>query len=153
MYTNPQVASLIRTHFVPVRVHVKQQHDEFQRLGARFNAQWTPAILIIDPSDANGVVRHRIEGFLPPEDFLTQLVLGLGHAAFAGGQFATAEERFREVVEQHAFTDAAPEALYWAGVSRYKASGDATALRETADAFALKYPDSTWAKKASIWKE
>ena len=148
MYSNPQVAEYIKTHFVPVRVHVREQHEEFQRLGARFSAQWTPTILLID---TDGVVRHRIEGFLPAEDFLTQLILGLGHAAFAAGQFATAEERFRDVVDQHGFADAAPEALYWAGVARYKAGGDATVLKETANAFE-KYPDSAWAKKASVWK-
>jgi len=148
VYPNPQVASFIKTHFVPVRVHVKDQKDEFKRLGERFGAQWTPTILIIN---SEGAVRHRIEGFLPVEDFLTQLMLGVGHAAFAEGQFATAEERFRDVVAQHAFADAAPEALYWAGVARYKASGDPKALKETADAFAT-YPDSTWAKKASVWK-
>ncbi len=148
MYSNPQVVECIKTHFVPVRVHVREQHEEFQRLGARFSAQWTPTILVID---ADGVVRHRIDGFLPAEDFLTQLILGLGHAAFAAGQFATAEERFRDVVDQHGFADAAPEALYWAGVARYKAGGDATVLKETADAFE-KYPESAWAKKASVWK-
>ena len=148
MYSNPQVASFIKTHFVPVRVHAKEQREQFQQLGARFGAQWTPTILV---TNSDGIERHRIEGFLPPEDFLTQLMLAVGHAAFAEGQFATAEERFRDVVAQHAFTDAAPEALYWAGVSRYKATNDPRALKETADAFA-KYPDSQWAKKASVWK-
>jgi len=147
VYPNPQVTSFIKTHFVPVRVHVKDQKDEFKRLGERFSAQWTPTILMMN---SDGAVRHRIEGFLPAEDFLTQLMLGVGHAAFADGQFATAEERFRDVVGQHAFSDAAPEALYWAGVARYKASGDPKALKETAAAFA-KYPDSAWKKKASVW--
>ena len=158
MYSNAQVAECIKTHFVPIRVHVREQHEEFQRLGARFSAQWTPTVLIINSDGPRGagapggeIVRHRIDGFLPAEDFLTQLILGLGHAAFAAGQFATAEERFRDVVDQHGFADAAPEALYWAGVARYKAGGDVTALKETAVAFD-KYPDSTWAKKASVWK-
>ncbi|HKQ40744.1 MAG TPA: hypothetical protein VJ063_21935 [Verrucomicrobiae bacterium] len=48
-------------------------------------------------------------------------------------------------------SDAAPEALYWQGVSRYKSSGDPTALQQTADAFKTRYRESTWAKKASVW--
>jgi hypothetical protein len=36
-------------------------------------------------------------------------------------------------------------------VSKYKASHDSTALKETAKAFAARYKDSSWAKKASIW--
>jgi thioredoxin-related protein len=150
VYSNPQVASFIKTHFVPVRIHVREQKDEFRRLGDRYGAHWTPTVIIIT---SGGEARHRIDGFLPAEDFLTQLILGVGHAAFADGQFATAEERFRDVVDQHGFTEAAPEALYWAGVSRYKATNDPKALKETAAAFEKKYPDSTWAKKASVWKE
>ena len=116
-------------------------------VGKRYSAQWKPTALVID---GDGIERHRIEGFLPPDDFSAQLVLALGHAAFGAGQFQTAEERFRDVVDKHGFSDAAPEALYWAGVSRYKATNDPRALKETAEAF-KKYPDSSWAKKASVW--
>jgi len=38
-----------------------------------------------------------------------------------------------------------------AGVSKYKESGDAAALGETAKAFQSRYKDSPWAKKSSIW--
>ena len=47
----------------------------------------------------------------------------------------------------------APEALYWAGVSRYKATNDASALTNTAREFASRYTNTTWAKKASVWNE
>ena len=47
--------------------------------------------------------------------------------------------------------DAAPEAQYWAGVSRYKASGDPSHLGATGKRFTERYADSTWAKKASVW--
>jgi hypothetical protein len=36
-------------------------------------------------------------------------------------------------------------------VSKYKASHDPAALKETAQAFKTRYKDSSWAKKASIW--
>jgi hypothetical protein len=42
--------------------------------------------------------------------------------------------------------------LYWAGVSRYKATGDASALRDTAREFGQRYTQSSWAKKSSVWK-
>lgn len=149
MYSNPDVADFITNNFLPVRVHVREQKDQFQRLGQRFSAQWTPTILI---ADETGAERHRIEGFLPVEDFMSQLVLGLGHAAFAADDFGAAEPYFREVVEKYPNTEAAPEALYWAGVSRYKATNDASALGDTAKAFDQRYQDSSWAKKASVWK-
>ena len=47
--------------------------------------------------------------------------------------------------------EAAAEAQYWAGVSKYKGTNDATALKETAQAFKQRYQDTSWAKKASVW--
>ena len=41
--------------------------------------------------------------------------------------------------------------MYWAGVSRYKGSNDASALQETTRAFSKRYQDTAWAKKASVW--
>ena len=148
MYPDERVVEFVNRHFIPVRIHVRQQAEAWKRVGGQYGVQWTPTILVIDPS---GVERHRIEGFLPADDFLAQLRLGWAHGAFGAGRFADAEERFRTVVEQHANGDAAPEALYWAGVSRYKTTNDPSALKETARAFRERYKDSTWAKKASVW--
>ena len=148
VYPDPRVSQLIEKQFVPVRVHARENADEFKRLGERFGSQWTPTVLVLD---SKGVERHRIEGFLPLDDFLPQLKLGLAHAAFGQGKFTDAERWFRDVVEQHPDSDAAAEGLYWAGVSKYKGSGDATALGETARQFTERYRDTPWAKKASIW--
>lgn len=148
MYPDREVGRFVEEQFVPVRAHVREQSDEFKRLGARYDAHWTPTILVIDPS---GAERHRIEGFLPVEDFRAQLALGLAHSAFGQGEFQEADRRFRRVVERHPETDAAAEALYWAGVSRYKATDDAAALGDTARQFRERYTDTTWAKKASVW--
>ncbi|HWS71833.1 MAG TPA: thioredoxin family protein [Thermoanaerobaculia bacterium] len=144
VYPNPTVAEFIDQNFIPVRLHVKT-HPEAM---ARFNVQWTPTVLILD---FNGVERHRIEGFLETEDFLAQLELGAAKVAFANSDFANAEQRFRAIVEKLPKTDAAAEALYWAGVSKYKGSGDAAALGATAKAFTERYSDSSWAKKSKIW--
>ncbi len=144
MYPDERVARFVSERFVPVKIHIKERPSVFERFGAR----WTPTLLVLD---ASGAERYRFEGYLPPEDFLAQLKLGLGHAALAAGKLEEAGNRFREVVDAHPNADAAPEALYWAGVSRYKATHDGAALAETARAMAKRYPDTTWAKKASVW--
>jgi hypothetical protein len=148
VYPDERVVKLVQDNFIPARVHVKEQPEEFRRLGQRYNAQWTPTLLIIGPE---GTERHRVEGFLPVEDILAQLSLGLAHSAFARQRWDEAERRFREVVDRFPNTESAPEALYWAGVSRYKGKGDASALGETARQFARRYQQSSWAKKASVW--
>ena len=62
-----------------------------------------------------------------------------------------AERHFREIVDRFPDSESAAEAMYWSGVSRYKGSGDAAALGETARAFSRRYQESSWAKKASVW--
>jgi len=144
VYPEPRVAAFIDSNFIPVRLHVKT-HPEAM---GRFNAQWTPTVIILD---SNGVERHRVEGFLEADDFLAQLELGSAKVAFANNDFTASEQRFRGVVDKLPQTDAAAEALYWAGVSKYKGSGDAGALGATAKAFTERYTDSSWAKKSKIW--
>lgn len=144
MYPNDAVASFISKHFVPAKFHIKEQPKAFER----FNAMWTPTILVLD-DQANE--RHRIEGFLPPDDFRAQLALGLGKAAFAAGRWGEAEEVYRGMVRDSPQSDVAAEALYWAGVSKYKATNDGAALAETGRALKAQYPESTWARKGSVW--
>ena len=144
MYPDERVAGFIQENFLPVKIHIKENHAGFDRFGV----QWTPTIIV---ADSHGVERYRFEGYLPAGDFLSQLEMGLAKAAFANRNWSEAERRFREVAENFAESDAAAEALYWAGVSRYKATGDATALRRTAETFRSRYSGSQWAKKASVW--
>jgi hypothetical protein len=144
VYPDTRVASYITQNFIPVKIHIKEQHAAFDRFGV----QWTPTLLILDPQ---GRERYRFEGYLPPEDFLAQLHLGLARAAFANQQWNEAKRRYRQIVEQYPKTETAAEALYWAVVARYKASGDAAALKETAHQFQSRYTSSAWAKKASVW--
>lgn len=143
MYPDPEVTRLLNEHFLPVRLHVKTHGEAMQR----FDVQWTPTILVLD---ANGKERHRIEGFLERDALLAQLRLGLAHAAFANGRWDEAEQRFEELARS-GDADAAPEAAYWAGVTRYKRSGDGKELGATYTRLNEQFAGTTWAKKASIW--
>jgi hypothetical protein len=148
VYPDERVVRLVTSEFLPVRVHVRDADNVYARLSERLNVQWTPTVLVLDEQ---GVERHRLEGFVPADEFLAQLELGLAKSAFQRGRFDDAERRFRQVVEQHPQSEPAPEALYWAGVAKYKGSGDAGALGATAQAFTTSYTDSLWAKKSSVW--
>jgi len=135
---------MISSNFIPAKIHIKEQPQTFKRFGA----QWTPTLLVMTP---DGVEAHRIEGFLPVDDLLAQLTLGLGKALFKQEKFADAEKRFRAVVQNFPTTEAAPEAAYWAGVSAYKATNDAGKLKETHEFLSKKFPSSEWARKAMVW--
>lgn len=101
--------------------------------------------------DSNGNERFRIEGYLPKEEFRAQLELSLARVAFMNKKWAEAEERYTAVLDRYPDSKAAPEALYWKGVSHYKATNDHTILGELPGLFQEKYPDSSWALKTLAW--
>ena len=146
MYPSPEVTELVSEHFIPVRIHIKEQPTMWKRFGVR----WTPTVLILDPE---GREVHRIEGYLPTDNFLAQLELGLGFVYVAEKKWQEAANEFAQVVRDHPDTDAAPEAMYWEGVSKYSGSHDASALAALTKQFATRYSDTSWAKRASIWKK
>ena len=92
-----------------------------------------------------------MEGFFPADDFLAQLELGLAKLDFQSERYEEARKRFRKIYEEHPASGAAPEALYWSGVSAYKATNDAQHLKATGILLKEKYPDSEWLRKASVW--
>src|SRR5689334_6816478 len=65
-YSDQGVAAIINKNFVPVEAHIKEHPAWFKR----FDVNWTPTVLILD---SQGKERHRIEGYLPKEEFEAQL--------------------------------------------------------------------------------
>ena len=77
--------------------------------------------------------------------------LAILYAGLVKKKWADAEKLYNDILQRYPETAAAPEALYWAGVSRYSASHDASKLGETGTSFKHAYQQSIWAKKASVW--
>jgi thioredoxin family protein len=146
VYPDQAVEKYLTANFLPVKIDVRKYPD----LMKRFGALWTPTLLFLDPG---GTERYRFEGYLPAPDFLGCLMLGRGHVAFAMNEWQEAEKSFQEVLDRDPESEIAPEALYWRGVARYKASESPAALAETAAEFTKRYVGSSWAKKASVWRQ
>lgn len=127
-----------------MEAHIKEHPAYFHR----FDAVWTPTVLVMD---SDGDERWRIEGYLSKNEFRAQLEMGLARIAFMHKQWADAEHRYAQIVERYSDTAAAPEAVYWRGVSQYKRTNDHTVLGGVAEQLSQKYPNSVWAQKASVW--
>jgi TolA-binding protein len=110
---------------------------------------WTPTVLILD---ANGKERFRIDGYLPKDEFRAHLELGLARVAFMSKDWTNAEQRYAAVLERYPQSKAAPEALYWKGVSHYKTTNDHTVLGQLPEMFREQYPESVWAVKTAAWE-
>ncbi len=116
----------------------------------RYKQVWTPTILILSPE---GDVYHEWSGYLPPDLYLAQLYLGLGKAALKEDRYEEAGRLFDRVAEQHPDSDAAPEAMYWAAVARFKHSGKGVDLQEGWRRLREHYPDSVWRQKQSFMEQ
>lgn len=138
------MAKFIEEKFVPATVHIKQNPAGFHR----FDVLWTPAVLIFDE---NGKERFRIEGYLPRDEFVAHLLMGLARVAFMMLKWADAEQLYQEVVEKYPETGIAPAAVYWLGVSLYKRTNDHHALGNVVTELKQRYPDSPWNKRAIPW--
>ena len=138
------MADFINRNFLPVTINIKQSPANFHR----FDVLWTPTVVVLDSA---GKERFRTEGYLPREEFVAQLEMGLARIAFVHKQWGEAEDRYRTIVEKRADSSSVPEALYWAAVSHYQKTKDHTVLGPMSQELAQKYPDSIWTEKASVW--
>jgi Protein of unknown function, DUF255 len=143
-YADQKTAEFIHQHFIPVEAHIKEHPAWFHR----FEAVWTPTVLLLDSA---GMERVRLEGYLPNADFVAALMCGLGRLAFLHKQYADAERWYDDVVTRFGQTHPAPGAMYWRAVSRYSATHDHTVLARVAEDLRNTYPSSVWASKAIPW--
>lgn len=145
-YPDSRVAAYIRRHFAAVKVPVKEKPE----VAASYEVVWTPNVVV---GDETGKAHYRIEGYLPPEDLIAQLALGLGRYHIDRQQYAQAIHHFEEVAQRHSGADAGAQALYWLGVANYKHAKDPAQLRPSWERLMRDYPNSEWAKRANVPKK
>jgi TolA-binding protein len=101
--------------------------------------------------DQDGKERWRLEGYLTKDEFRANLEMGLARIAFMRKKWADAGGRYNAVIDRFPDSHFAPEAVYWRGVSEYKATNDHVTLEGVAKIFTEKYTDSVWAIKSQPW--
>ena len=139
-YPTPSVAAFIAESLIPIRV----RYDS-QPLSSRFNVQWTPTLVTLDPE---GAEHHRSVGFRAPEELIPALRLGIAKCAFDAGDVARSAELLDRLAAEFPRSDAAPEAVYLRGVSRFKATHDPKALKEAYETLKAEHPGTEWEKRA-----
>jgi TolA-binding protein len=145
-YPETRVQKALNEGFVPVKVNFKEQADQAQAL----DAVWTPTFQF---RAADGRLARSTSGYLAPEAFLTELAIGRGLVAVLERRFADAESAMREAVQVTPASVQTPEALYWLAVTRYKTSGKPDGLMETWNELLDRFPQTTWAMRASFIRE
>jgi hypothetical protein len=143
-YPSERVSELIRDEFVPWRIDYRRE----SRFLRKFNVVWTPTNLF---ADRHGCEHYRITGYLPPEPFLAYLEFARAKVAFGSHNYPLAAELFDALSLEHPDAPTAPEAVYFRGVSRQKATGDDLHLEEAAADLARLYPHSDYVLRTEPW--
>ncbi len=144
-YPNAEVQRTIAGRFVGCQIDTTDVANA--PLVRRFRQAWTPDLRVLD---RDGVELYRWNGYLPPYEFLAQLLAAEAQGWLRLGENERAAEGFATVVEQHPTAACAPEALYFLGVARYKASHESKDLVGAWHALKTRYPESTWRLRQSF---
>jgi hypothetical protein len=143
-YPDKHVSQFITENLIPIQVAYNAKP-----LAGDFNITWTPTILTLD---ASGKEHHRIVGFLPPQEFIPALLLGIAKAHFDLEHLDQALALLDKILLDYGRSDAAPEAVYLRGVALYKSTHDAKPLKEAYERLEADYPTSEWAKRAAPYR-
>jgi hypothetical protein len=139
-YPNDRVIEFIQKNMIPLRVAF-----DAQTLATQFNLKWTPTLITLD---ADGKEHQRTVGFLPPEELIPSLMLGITKSHFDRVRFSEALSTLDKLLKDYPKSDSAPEAIYLQGVCRYKSTHTPKPLKEAYEQLQAKYPSSEWTKRA-----
>ena len=143
-YPDQKVARFIDLNFIPVQVQTSNTE-----LMDKFVVKWTPTLVVLD---GEGREHYRAVGFFTPDDLIASFMVGKGHWYLDTEQFPEAQAMFEEVMANYPDNEAAAEAIFFKGVTRYKMTHDPKNLREAYDTLMEKYPQSMWARQAAHYR-
>ncbi len=139
-FPQEEVVRFMSDNVIPLRL----PHDH-KPLAENFNVKWTPTLILLDK---NGKEHHRTVGFLPPEELMASVLLGIGKMFFDVGKYQEAIQVLDKVVDQYEKSGAAPEAIFVRAVAQFKTTNETSHLKKAYEILKEKYPESEWAKRA-----
>jgi hypothetical protein len=142
-YSDEKVRKFLEEQYIPLRSLCIWEKPT--GLMERFGIKWTPTFLVLD---TEGKEHHRFVGYVPSDDLLAHLGLGMGKILFDTDRMEEAIAQLQTVVQRHPDAGATPEAVFFLGVAGYKHTHDAKELRRAYETLKAKYPQSEWARRA-----
>ena len=148
-YPNQQIVETLNEHFTCLKLNQKSAASDIVEVMRPSKLMWTPGFVF---RDHRGIEVRRSVGFLPPEEFMAELQCALGLIDLLHTNHQAAFERLDRVKETSPGANAAPEAIFWAGVALYQREGkDKEVLRKYWDNLRDRYPTSTWWTRVDVF--
>ncbi|MEN6617315.1 MAG: hypothetical protein ABFD12_12225 [Syntrophorhabdus sp.] len=139
-YPTGSIVEFINKNLIPIRMQSDQEP-----FATDFKIKWTPCLIILG---ADGKEHWRRVGYLPPEQFIPTILVGIARYYFDADKFPEATRHLDMVFKEYPTSDAIPEAIYLAGVIGYKETHNRASLKNAYEKLASRYPDSEWTKRA-----
>lgn len=102
-YPDARTVKFIKDFLVPMRVNVSSE----PALSGRFEIRYTPTLAVLDDQ---GVERYRAVGFMPPEEFIPSMLLGVAQALLADNQRDRAKAALGVILFEYPQSQAAAKA-------------------------------------------
>jgi thioredoxin-related protein len=109
-YPHQAVTAAISELFIPVQIDTQDGSQMTTETVKRFRQVWTPDLRMIDHE---GVELYRWNGYLPPAEFLPQLLAGRAQGLLRSEGGKEASEAYAEVLRKFPTSFVAPEAAYF----------------------------------------
>ncbi|MGD0238091.1 MAG: thioredoxin fold domain-containing protein [Syntrophorhabdales bacterium] len=139
-YPDNKVVEFVNSRMIPIQLlaDAKPYADDF-------NVKWTPTVIVLDE---DGKEHSRTVGFLPPEEFVATLLLGIIKVHFDLNRFSEALTDAEKLIADYPKSRATPEAMYLQGVAGYKSTHDPKHLKAAYQKLQAEYPASEWTQRA-----
>ena len=139
-YPDAKVVEFVNSRMIPIQLRA-----DTKPYAADFNIKWTPTVIVLDEE---GKEHSRTVGFLPPEEFVPSLLLGIVKVHFDLNRFSEALATAEQCITEYPKSRATPEAMYLKGVAGYKSTHDPKYLKAAYQKLQAEYPASEWTERA-----
>lgn len=147
-YQEQSVADTISQRFVPIQVNTME--ESAKPLVERFRQVWTPDLRILA---WDGFELYRWNGYLPPSEFLPQLLVAQAQSCLRMNDEPGAAATYQDALTRFPTSEVAPEAQYYLAVSKYRRSHQAEDLLGGWRKLQTRYPESIWRVKQSFTEQ
>lgn len=140
-YPKEEVAGFLNRSELVVPLRLSHEEEPF---ASRFQVRWTPRLMVLDAQER---LQQQSIGFQSPGQLVPWLMLGAAKARFSAGMWEAAESMLQQVVLDYPGSLAAPEAVYFHAVSRFRQDHDPAHLKSAHLKLAKDYADSIWVER------
>jgi len=147
-FPDPRVRSFLAEHFRGVRFDLATPHPDFKEATATAKIVWAPTVIVLDP---RGREWRRSTGWLPPEEWIADLMLPIALDRLQHRRFDDSARLLARVVEETPDAPAAAEALHWLGIVEFLAGNrDMAKLAARWNEVRRRYPGTRFARHSEV---